>query len=81
MIKSVIHLSSFSKLIMFRLNCSFSPITFSKLRFWPSKKKTTKPPPKFCNCSSFGPPRQKKNKKLTRGTSLRVPRQRRPSQY
>jgi len=34
-------------------------------------------PPKFCNWSSFGPQSQKK---LTRGTSLRVPRQRRPSQ-
>ena len=26
-------------LILFRLNCSFSPLTFSKLRFWPPKKK------------------------------------------
>jgi len=32
----------------------------------------------FCNCSSFGPPWQKK---ITCGTSFRVPRQRRPSQY
>jgi len=63
-----------------RFNCSFSPLTFSKLRFWPPKKKTTKQPPKFCNCSSFGP-QGKKKKKKTRGTSLRVPRQRRPSQY
>ena len=37
------------------LNCSFSPLTFSKLRFWPPKKKTTKQPPKFCTCGSFGP--------------------------
>jgi len=42
--------------IIWRLNCSFSPITFSELQFWPPKeKKTTKQPPKFCNCSSFGP--------------------------
>jgi len=42
------------------------------------KKKTTNPsPPKFCSCSSFGP----QGKKKTRGTSLRVPRQRRPCQY
>jgi len=67
--------------IFYRLNCSFSLLTFLKLRFWPPKKKTTKQPLKFCNCSSFGPPRQKKIKKITRGTSLRVARQRRPSQY
>jgi len=41
--------------IFFRLNCSFNLLTFSKLRFWPLRKKTTKQPPKFCNCSSFGP--------------------------
>jgi len=29
----------------------------------------------------LAPQGQKKNKKITRGTSLRVPRQRRPSQY
>jgi len=28
--------------IVFRLNCSFSPLTFPKLRFWPLKKKKTK---------------------------------------
>jgi len=44
------------------LNCSFRPLTFTKLRFWPPKKKTTKLPPKFCNCSSFAPPRPKINK-------------------
>jgi len=43
------------------------------LRFWPLRKKTTKPLPKFCNCSSFGPQSQKNNIKITRGTSLRVP--------
>jgi len=64
-----------------RLNCSFSPLTFSKLRFWPPKKKTTKQPPKFCNCSSFGPPRQKNFLKKNTWHPLRVPRQRRPSQY
>ena len=68
-------------LIIFWLNCSFSPLTFPKLRFWPPKKKTTKQPPKFCNCSSFGPQGKKKIKKITRGTSLRVSRQRRLSQY
>jgi len=31
------------------------------LQFWLPKKKTTKPPHMFCNCSSFGTPRQKKN--------------------
>jgi len=50
------------------------------LRFWPPKKKKNyKAAPKFCNCRSFSPPRQKKNK-ITHGTSLRVPRQRRLSQ-
>jgi len=32
-----------------------TPLTFTKLRFWPPKKKTTKRPPKFCICGSFGP--------------------------
>jgi len=50
------------------------------LRFKPPKKKNYKTAPKFCKCSSFGPQCQKKIKKLTRGTSLRVPRQHRPSQ-
>ena len=51
-------------LVKRRLNFSFSPLTFPKMRFWPLRKKTTKQPPKFCNCSSFGPLRQKnKNKK------------------
>jgi len=47
-------------LVFFRLNRSFSPLTFPKLRFWPPKKKTTKLPSKFCNCRSFGPQGQKK---------------------
>jgi len=33
------------------------------LRFWRPKKKTTKRPPKFCICSSFGPQSKKKIKK------------------
>jgi len=41
--------------IKFRFNSSFSPLTFSKLRFWSFKKKTTKLPSKFCTCSSFDP--------------------------
>jgi len=32
-----------------------APLTFSKLQFWPPKKKTTKPPPQFCIYGSFGP--------------------------
>jgi len=45
------------------LNCSFIPLTFPKLRFWPHRKKLQNSPLSFCNCSSFGPPRQKKTKK------------------
>jgi hypothetical protein len=45
----------------FRFNSSFRSLTFTMLRFWPHKKKTTKPPSKFCNCSNFGP-QGKKNK-------------------
>jgi len=41
--------------IFYWLNSSFSPLTFLKLRFWLSKKKTTKPPPKFGTCDNFGP--------------------------
>jgi len=34
-----------------------------KLQFWPPMgKKTTKLPPKFCNCSNFGPQGKKKIK-------------------
>jgi len=65
--------------VKYRLNNSFGLLTFTKLRFWPPKKKTTKPLHKFCNCSSFGPPKAKKIK-ITRDISLRVSRQRRPSQ-
>ena len=43
------------KIIKYRLNSSFSLLTFPKLRFWPTKKKTTKSPPKFCICGIFGP--------------------------
>jgi len=32
-------------LIFKRLNCSFSPLTFLKLRFWPPKKKNYKTAP------------------------------------
>jgi len=42
-------------LFLARLNCSFSPLTFPKLRFWLPKKKNYKTAPKFCNCSSSGP--------------------------
>lgn len=38
-----------------RLNSSFRPLTFTKLRFWPTKKKTMKPSLKFRDCSSFDP--------------------------
>jgi len=31
--------ASFVMIIYIRLNCSFSPLTFSKLRFWPPKEK------------------------------------------
>ena len=54
-----------TKIVFFWLNYSFSPLTFPKLQFWPPKKKTTKPPPNFCNCSSFGPQGQKKFKNNT----------------
>jgi len=53
-----------------RLNCSFSPL----------RKKTTKQPLSFTIVAVLAPQGKKKNK-ITRGTSLRVPRQRRPSQY
>jgi len=63
------------------LDISFRPLIFTKLRFLHHKKKTTKPPPKFCNCSSFNSPRSIfGKKKITCGTSLRLSRQRRPSQ-
>jgi len=44
-----------SMILKFRFHCSFNPLTLSKLRFWPPKKKTTKQPRKFCTCGSFGP--------------------------
>jgi len=67
-------------IIIFRLNCNFNSLTFTKLRFWPLRKKLQNGPPKFCIYSSFGPQGQKKIKIITCGTSLRVLRQRRPSQ-
>jgi len=57
-----------------RLNCSFSLLIFPKLRFWSPKKKNNK-------TVLAPPPEAKKKIKITCGTSLRVPRQRRPSQY
>jgi len=48
-----------------KFNSSFRPLTFTKLQFW-SPKKTTKSSPKFCNCSSFGPPRQKNTRGVDR---------------
>jgi len=63
------------------LNSSFRPLTFTKLRFWPSKKKKLQNCPlSFATVAVLTPQGQKKIKKITRGTSLRVPRQRRPSQ-
>jgi len=53
------------------LNNSFSPLTFLKLRFWPSKKKNYKTAPKFCNCSSFGP-KAKKNKDSNMNEKLTI---------
>jgi len=62
-----------------RLNSSFNPLTFTKLRFWLLKKKTTK---RFLSFASVAvlPPKTKKIKKITRGTLSEVPPQRRPSQ-
>jgi len=38
-------MNPFDWLIKSWLNCSFSPLTFSKLRFWPPKKKNYKTAP------------------------------------
>jgi len=43
------------------------------LRFWPPKTKTTKPPPKFCICGSFGPQGQFWLGLRWRGTLSEVP--------
>ena len=43
------------KIIKYRLNSSFSPLTFSKLRFWSPKKKTTKPPLSFAPVAVLAP--------------------------
>jgi len=47
----------------------------------PKKKKLQNRPLSFAAVAVLAPQGQKKNKKITRGTSLRVPRQRRPNQY
>jgi len=47
------------------------------LRFWSPKKKLQNNPLSFATVAVLAP----KAKKITRGTSLRVSRQRRPSQY
>jgi len=56
------------------LNSSFSPLTFLKLRFWPPKKKTTKPSLKFCTYDSFGPPRLILTRSTWCSTLSEVPR-------
>ena len=63
-----------------RLNCSFYPLTFTKLRFWSLKKKLQNDPLSFASVVVLAPKGKKKIKKITRDTSLRVSRQRRPSQ-
>jgi len=50
------------------------------LRFWPLKKKLQNGPLSFASVAVLAPPRPKNKKKITRGTSLRVSRQRIPSQ-
>ena len=45
-----------------------------QLRFWPSKKKTTKPPLKFCNYSSFSPQGKKKHVASQLGCHVSVDR-------
>jgi len=71
-------------MIIIRLNNSFHPLIFTKLRFLPpKKKKTTKPLLGFAIVAVLSLQRQflvNKNKKITRGNSLRVPRRCRPSQ-
>jgi len=59
-------------ILLFRFNCSFNPLTFTKLWFWPSKKnyKTT---PKFCICGSFDPQCQFWLGLRWRGTLSEVP--------
>jgi len=52
-------------------------LNFYEVEILALKKKTIKLSPKFCNCSSFGLQGKKKKK---RGTSLKVPHQRRPGQ-
>ena len=52
---------SWCYIYIYRLNSSFSPPNFHEVAILAAKKKTTKPPPKFCNCSSFGPQGKKKH--------------------
>ena len=45
-----------------RLNCSFNPLTFTKLRFWPPKKKKLQNGPlSFASVAVLAPQGQKKN--------------------
>jgi len=44
-----------SLLKFFWLNCSFSPLTFSKLRFWPPKKKLQNSPLSFATVAVLAP--------------------------
>jgi len=51
------------------------------LRFWPPKKKLQNSSLSFATVAVLAPQDKKIKIKITRGTSLRVPRKRRPSQY
>ena len=42
-------------LIYFWFNCSFSPLTFSKLRFWPLRKKLQNSPLSFATVAVLAP--------------------------
>ena len=64
--------------VFFWLNCGLSPLTFLKLRFWPLRKIIQNSPLSFATVAVLAP---QGKKKITCGTSLRVPRQRRPNQY
>jgi len=68
------------QIIIFRLNCSFSLLTFPKLRFWPLRKKLQNNPLSFATVAVLAP-QGKKIKIKNTWHPLRVPRQRRPSQY
>jgi len=47
-----------------RLNSSFHPLTFTKLRFWPPKDKNTKPPLSFATVGVLAPQGQFLVKKI-----------------